>query len=160
VAPGGAVFAIRRLRAILDGIGAGHYVGTATWRGGVALRIGGEKADQIPMDGGRGLVSVARQGLGCGTGLCRMVRSGRTWDFRRCSSPTGSMPTSSDLACTRWHVMDPIRFQDDLKVTIGRRYGGPCVSENPTICHRCRTTLLPLDSRYTSQNPCTISDAA
>ena len=44
---------------------------------------------------------------------------------------------NSDLVRNRWHVMDPIRFKEDLKVTIQALGWRSMMEEKCVIC-RCR----------------------
>jgi len=50
--------------------------------------------------------------------------------------PDGAMKTQQRFGLYRWHIMDPIRFEKDLKVTIqdlGWRHGGRYLPQESDI---------------------------
>ncbi|MCC6697014.1 MAG: DUF2961 domain-containing protein [Candidatus Hydrogenedentes bacterium] len=123
---------------ILDGVrGHGHYVGTyMAWQ---VNNTGwwGEGEIKFYMDGDREWPTI------CGTGtedyFCgsyNFDRDGRYTEF--CSAyaglpqvirPDGTYQSQQRFGLYRWHIMDPIRFEQDLRVTIqalgwrsGQRY--------------------------------------
>lgn len=113
---------------ILDGVtGQGHYVGTYLAWGVNNNGWWGEGEIKFYMDGDREFPTI------CGTGTEDYF--GGAWDFEQpighyCefSSPYSGLPqvirpdglyhASTRFGMYRWHIMDPIRFQQDLKVTI------------------------------------------
>jgi len=114
---------------ILDGIrGKGHYVGTAMCWGSNSPGWWGEGEIKFFMDGDKEFPTI------CGTGtedyFCGsygFVRPG-TNDYMAFSTAYAGMPhvyqpDSNPLkqprfGLYRWHIMDPIRFHKDLRVTM------------------------------------------
>jgi len=121
---------------ILDGVkGWGHYVGTYMCWGVNNNGWWGEGEIKFYMDGDKDFPTI------CGTGTedyfcgsyCFMVNG----QYREYSTPYSGMPqvikpdgannAKTRFGLYRWHIMDPIRFEKDLKVTIqalGWRSGG------------------------------------
>jgi hypothetical protein len=122
----------------LDGVhGQGHYVGTYITWGVNNNDWWGEGEIKFFIDGDKEFPTI------CGTGtedyFCGsygFIRPG-TKEYHEFTTPYTGMPmvakpdgfTNSQMRFTlyRWHIMDPIRFEKDLKVTIqalGWRSGG------------------------------------
>lgn len=113
---------------ILDGVsGQGHYVGTYLAWGVNNNGWWGEGEIKFFMDGDGEFPTI------CGTGTEDYF--GGAWDFEQPSghycefaSPFSGLPqvirpdglyrANTRFGMYRWHIMDPIRFQQDLKVTI------------------------------------------
>lgn len=122
---------------ILDGVrGQGHYVGTALSVGlNGAGNWWGEGEIKFFLDGDREYPTI------CGTGTEDYFMGSFDWDvagkYTPYNSPYGGMyyvrtpdglyQSQQRFSMYRWHVVDPIRFESDLKVTIqdlGWRSGG------------------------------------
>lgn len=129
--------AYKDVHVLLDGIkGKGHYVGTY-----LAWQVNnngwwGEGEIKFFMDGDREFPTI------CGTGTEDYF--GGAWNFEQPKGeyapfstaylgfhqvlkPDGLYRSQQRFGMYRWHVMDPIRFDSDLKVTIqalGWRSGG------------------------------------
>ncbi|NUN98470.1 MAG: DUF2961 domain-containing protein, partial [Candidatus Omnitrophica bacterium] len=121
---------------LLDGVrGHGHYVGTYMAWGVNNTGWWGEGEIKFFLDGDRDWPTV------CGTGtedyFCgsyNFDREGRYTEFSTAYSglpqvirPDGTYQSQQRFGLYRWHIMDPIRFEKDLRVTIqalGWRSGG------------------------------------
>jgi hypothetical protein len=127
----------KEVHTLLDGVqGKGHYVGTyLAWQ---VNNTGwwGEGEIKFYMDGDRDFPTI------CGTGTEDYF--GGAWNFEHPQGqyglystpylglhqvirPDGLYRSQQRFGMYRWHVMDPIRFERDLKVTIqalGWRSGG------------------------------------
>ena len=121
---------------IIDGVkGWGHYVGTYMCWGSNNSGWWGEGEIKFYMDGDKDFPTI------CGTGtedyFCGSY--GFTIDnkYREFTTPHAGMPqalspdglwnSQQRFGLYRWHIMDPVRFEKDLKVTIqalGWRSGG------------------------------------
>lgn len=125
------------VHTILDGVkGKGHYVGTyLAWQ---VNNTGwwGEGEVKFFMDGDKEFPTI------CGTGTEDYF--GGAWNFEQpkgeyCEfstaylglpqvlKPDGLYRSQTRFGMYRWHVMDPIRFEEDLRVTVqalGWRSGG------------------------------------
>lgn len=125
------------VHTILDGVkGKGHYVGTyLAWQ---VNNSGwwGEGEVKFYMDGDKEFPTI------CGTGTEDYF--GGAWNFEQpkgeyCEfstaylglpqvlKPDGLYRSQTRFGMYRWHVMDPIRFEEDLRVTVqalGWRSGG------------------------------------
>ena len=112
---------------IIDGIaGKGHFVGTAMSWGANNNNWWGEGEVKFFMDGDGKFPTI------CGTGLEDYFGGAYDWDvdgkYVTYSTPFLGMHqviwggetyrANQRFSMYRWHVMDPIRFEDDLKVTI------------------------------------------
>ena len=127
----------KTVHTILDGAkGQGHYVGTYLAWGVHNSGWWGEGEIKFFLDGDRDFPTI------CGTGTEDYF--GGAWDFEQpkgeyCafSSPYSGLPqviepdglyrAQQRFGMYRWHIMDPIRFEQDLRVTIqalGWRKGG------------------------------------
>jgi len=113
---------------IADGIrGRGHYVGTVLHVGlNGADRWWGEGEIKFYIDGDDDLPTI------CGTGTEDYFGGSYDWDMdgkyvtystpfvgmHQVIQPDGLYVSQQRFAMYRWHVMDPIRFRQDLRVTI------------------------------------------
>ncbi len=125
------------VHTLLDGVqGQGHYVGTYIAWGVNNNGWWGEGEIKFFMDGDREFPTI------CGTGTEDYF--GGAWNFEHpqgeygvFSSPYTGLPqvikpdglyqSQQRFGMYRWHIMDPIRFKQDLRVTIqalGWRVGG------------------------------------
>lgn len=119
--------------------GKGHYVGTYMYWGVNNDGWWGEGEIKFFMDGDKAYPTI------CGTGtedyFCGSYNFDVDGQYVPFCTPYAGMPkvTNSDnlykvqkrFALYRWHIMDPIRFENDLKVTIqalGWRLGGKYLS--------------------------------
>lgn len=121
---------------IVDGIkGRGHYIGTAMAWGVNSGGWWGEGEVKFYMDGDSEFPTI------CGTGTEDYFGGAYDWDvdgeyvtysgpflgMHQVLQPDGLYQSQQRFAMYRWHVMDPIRFEQDLRVTIqaiGIREGG------------------------------------
>ncbi len=131
---------------ILDGIeGEGHYVGTVMGYGCTNNSWWGEGEIKFYMDGDTEFPTI------CGTGTEDYFGGSYNWDFGKgyeiYSTPFMGhhqfIPGDGWYSCVqrhgmyRWHIMDPIRFKKDLRVTmqaLGWRNGGRYLPGTPDIC--------------------------
>jgi hypothetical protein len=129
----------KSVHTILDGVqGWGHYVGTYLAWGVNNNGWWGEGEIKFYMDGDTDWPTI------CGTGTEDYF--GGAWDFEQPKGeycvfsslysglpqviePDGLYQSQQRFGMYRWHIMDPIRFEQDLRVTIqalgwrsGRRY--------------------------------------
>lgn len=129
----------KEVYTILDGVqGKGHYVGTYMAWGVNNNNWWGEGEIKFYMDGDQEWPTICGTGTEdyfCGSynfdvgkenggyrefttpyaGLCQVIR------------PDGLYQSNTRFGMYRWHIMDPVRFDEDLKVTIqalGWRSGG------------------------------------
>jgi hypothetical protein len=134
------------VHTILDGVkGKGHYVGTY-----LAWQVNnngwwGEGEIKFFMDGDREFPTI------CGTGTEDYFGGAWNWEQPQgqyCSystaflglhqviKPDGLYRSQQRFGMYRWHIMDPIRFDEDLRVTIqalGWRSGGRYLSQQDDI---------------------------
>lgn len=124
---------------ILDGVtGRGHYVGTYMAWGVNSPGWWGEGEIKFYMDGDGDFPTI------CGTGTEDYFCGSYNFDvgkanggYREFTTPYAGLPqvirpdglyeSQTRFGMYRWHIMDPIRFQEDLRVTIqalGWRSGG------------------------------------
>ncbi len=121
---------------ILDGVrGAGHYAGTAMAWGVNNNRWWGEGEIKFSIDGDGEFPTI------CGTGTEDYFGGAYNWDvdgtyttyttpfmgMHLVVRPDGLYQSQQRFSMYRWHIMDPIRFETDLRVTIqalGWRSGG------------------------------------
>jgi len=131
---------------ILDGVrGVGHYVGTAM--GWTIHNAGwwGEGEIKFYIDGDTEFPTI------CGTGTEDYFGGAYDWDvdgqyttyttpflgMHQVIRPDGTYGSQHRHAMYRWHVMDPVRFERDLKVTIqalGWRSEGRFLPGQHNIC--------------------------
>ncbi len=126
------------VHTIVDGIqGWGHYVGTYLAWGVNNNGWWGEGEIKFYMDGDKEFPTI------CGTGTEDYF--GGAWNFEhpkgeygiystpflglsQVIKPDGLYKSQQRFGMYRWHIMDPIRFEKDLRVTIQAlawRHGGP-----------------------------------
>lgn len=121
---------------IVDGIrGRGHYVGTSMAWGVNNNGWWGEGEIKFYIDGDTDFPTI------CGTGTEDYFGGAYNWDvggqyvtysapftgMHQVIRPDGAYRSQQRFAMYRWHIMDPIRFEKDLRVTIqalGWRDGG------------------------------------
>jgi D-arabinan exo alpha-(1,3)/(1,5)-arabinofuranosidase (non-reducing end) len=112
---------------IVDGVAAaGHYVGTALAWGVNNNGWWGEGEIKFYMDGDREFPTI------CGTGTEDYFGGAYNWDvdgqytpyttpflgMHQVIRPDGTYNSQQRFSMYRWHIMDPIRFENDLRVTI------------------------------------------
>ena len=110
---------------ILEGVrGQGHYVGTYMTWGSNSPGWWGEGEIKFFMDGDTEFPTI------CGTGtedyFCGSYGFHKpdSREYQEFNSPYAGMPqvikseTQPRFGLYRWHILDPIRFEEDLKVTI------------------------------------------
>lgn len=133
------------LHTIVDGIkGKGQYVGTYMAIGVNNNGWWGEGEIKFFMDGDKDFATV----VGTGTedyfcGSYNFDRSGKYVEFctpyaglHQVIRPDGNYKAQQRFGMYRWHVLDPIRFDKDLKVTIqdlGWRHGGRYLPQQSDI---------------------------
>ncbi len=128
----------KQVYTIVDGIkGKGHYVGTYMAWGVNSTGWWGEGEIKFYMDGDTEFPTI------CGTGtedyFCGSYNfeNKATKQYQEFSTPYAGLPqvirpdgvynSQQRFGLYRWHIMDPIRFEQDLRVTIqalGWRSGG------------------------------------
>ena len=136
----------KEVYTIVDGIkGCGHYVGTSMGWGINNNGWWGEGEIKFYIDGDSDFPTV------CGTGTEDYFGGSYNWDvdgqyaeystpflgMHQVIRPDGTYKANHRHAMYRWHVMDPIRFRQDLKVTIqalGWRDGGRYLPGTHDIC--------------------------
>ncbi|WNQ09546.1 DUF2961 domain-containing protein [Paenibacillus aurantius] len=117
----------KEVHTIIDGIeGKGHYVGTyLAWQAN-SNNWFGEGEIKFYMDGDREYPTIA------GTGTEDYFGGAWNWDMNnqyttystaflgmhQVIKPDGLYRANQRFGMYRWHIMDPIRFEEDLKVTI------------------------------------------
>ncbi|NDJ85693.1 MAG: DUF2961 domain-containing protein [Chloroflexi bacterium] len=118
----------KEVHTLLDGVvGHGHYVGTYLAWGVNNNNWWGEGEIKFYLDGDREFPTI------CGTGTEDYF--GGAWNFEhppgqygiystpflglpQVIAPDGLYRSQQRFGMYRWHIMDPIRFQQDLRVTI------------------------------------------
>jgi D-arabinan exo alpha-(1,3)/(1,5)-arabinofuranosidase (non-reducing end) len=136
----------KELYTIVDGIkGQGHYVGTSMGWGINNNAWWGEGEIKFFMDGDGEFPTI------CGTGTEDYFGGSYNWDvdgqyqeyttaylgMHQVIRPDGLYVANQRHSMYRWHIMDPIRFEDDLKVTIqalGWRDGGRFLPGMHDVC--------------------------
>jgi len=121
---------------IVDGIkGAGHYVGAYLAVGVTNNRWWGEGELKFYIDGDTEFPTI------CGTGTEDYVGGSYDWvvngqyvpystpfmGMHQVIKPDGAYQSQQRFGLYRWHIVDPIRFEQDLRVTVqalGWRSGG------------------------------------
>jgi len=117
----------KEAHTVVDGIrGKGHFIGAALSWGSNNNGWWGEGEVKFYLDGDGEFPTI------CGTGLEDYFGGAYNWDVDgqvvTCSTPFLGMhqviwggetyQANQRFSMYRWHVMDPIRFQDDLKMTV------------------------------------------
>lgn len=135
------------LHTIVDGIkGKGHYVGTYM---GVSVNNNGwwgEGEIKFFMDGDKDFATIVGTGAEdyfCGSYNFENKRTHQYQEFSTAYAglhqvirPDGLYNSQQRFGMYRWHIMDPIRFDKDLKVTIqdlGWRSGGRFLPQQSDI---------------------------
>ncbi|MHC4424909.1 MAG: glycoside hydrolase family 172 protein [Planctomycetota bacterium] len=124
----------KEVYTILDGVrGQGHYVGTYMTWGSNSPGWWGEGEIKFYMDGDKEFPTI------CGTGtedyFCGSYgfHTPGTREYQEFDTPYAGMPQvirseeQPRFSLYRWHIMDPVRFEKDLKVTmqaLGWQSGG------------------------------------
>ncbi len=133
------------LHTILDGVkGKGQYVGTYMGIGVNNNGWWGEGEIKFFMDGDKEYPTIA--GTGTEDYFCGSYNFDRNGHYTEFSTPyaglhqvirpDGTYRSQQRFGMYRWHIMDPIRFNDDLKVTIqdlGWRDGGRYLPQKSDI---------------------------
>ena len=135
--------------AIVDGIkGKGHYVGVYLAWGVNNNGWWGEGEIKFYIDGDTKFPTI------CGTGtedyFCgsyNFDREGKYTEFctpysglHQVIRPDGTYQSQQRFGMYRWHIMDPVRFEKDLRVTIqdlGWRQGGRYLAQKSDIASVC-----------------------
>lgn len=135
----------KEVYTILDGVkGHGHYVGTVMGWGINSSGWWGEGEIKFFIDGDKEFPTI------CGTGTEDYFGGSYNWDIgeyktystpfmgmHQVIKPDGLYNSQHRHAMYRWHIMDPIRFEEDLKVTIqalGWRKEGRFLPGQHDIC--------------------------
>jgi D-arabinan exo alpha-(1,3)/(1,5)-arabinofuranosidase (non-reducing end) len=136
----------KEVYTIVDDIkGQGHYVGTSMGWGINNNKWWGEGEIKFFLDGDNEFPTI------CGTGTEDYFGGSYNWDvdqqyqtystaylgMHQLIKPDGCYQANLRHSMYRWHVMDPIRFKKDLKVTIqalGWRDGGRFLPGMHDIC--------------------------
>ncbi|MCU7695377.1 glycoside hydrolase family 172 protein [Haoranjiania flava] len=135
------------IHTIVDGIkGRGHYVGTFM---GVGVRNNGwwgEGEIKFFMDGDRDYATIVGTGTEdyfCGSYNFENKRTRQYQEFstpyaglHQVLRPDGLYGSQQRFGMYRWHILDPIRFEKDLSVTIqdlGWRSGGRYLAQKSDI---------------------------
>jgi hypothetical protein len=113
---------------ILDGVsGAGHYVGTALsvgmngsggWWGEGEIKFFLDGDDQYPTICGTGTEDYFGGAYNWDVDGAYTTYTGPYLGMHQLVKPDGLYTTQMRFAMYRWHVVDPIRFERDLRVTI------------------------------------------
>lgn len=135
------------LHTIVDGIkGKGQYVGTYMGIGVSNNGWWGEGEIKFFMDGDKEnatIVGTGTEDYFCGSYNFENKRSHQYQEFstaytglHQVLKPDGLYGSQMRFGMYRWHIMDPVRFDDDLKVTIqdlGWRSGGRYLPQHSDI---------------------------
>ncbi len=126
----------KEVYTIVDGIGGtGHYVGTYLAHGANSPGWWGEGEIKFYLDGDDEFPTI------CGTGTEDYFGGAFNWDVNgkyntysgpfmgmfNVVQPDGLYGSQQRFSLYRWHIMDPIRFEQDIRVTLqdlGWRRGG------------------------------------
>ncbi|QNL52373.1 DUF2961 domain-containing protein [Olivibacter sp. SDN3] len=117
------------LHTILDGVkGKGHYVGTMMGVGVNNVGWWGEGEIKFFMDGDKDFATIVGTGLEdyfCGSYNFENKKTRQYEEFSTAYAglhqvirPDGVYQSQQRFGMYRWHIMDPVRFDGDLKVTI------------------------------------------
>ena len=136
----------KEVYTIVDGItGEGHYIGTSMGWGINNNRWWGEGEIKFYIDGDGEWPTI------CGTGTEDYFGGSYNWDvdgqyteystpflgMHQVVRPDGAYQANHRHGMYRWHIMDPVRFKQDLKVTIqalGWRDGGRYFPGSHDLC--------------------------
>ncbi|MCH5599166.1 glycoside hydrolase family 172 protein [Niabella ginsengisoli] len=135
------------LHTIVDNIkGKGHYVGTYMGVGVSNNGWWGEGEIKFFMDGDKEnatIVGTGTEDYFCGSYNFENKRTKQYEEYSTAYAglhqvlrPDGVYGSQQRFGMYRWHIMDPIRFEDDLKVTIqdlGWRSGGRYLPQHSDI---------------------------
>ncbi len=119
----------KQVYTILDGVkGMGHYVGTYLAWGVNSTGWWGEGEIKFYMDGDRDFPTISGTGTEdyfCGSYNFENRETKRYQEFTTPYSglsqvirPDGLYSSQQRFSLYRWHIMDPVRFEQDLRVTI------------------------------------------
>jgi hypothetical protein len=119
----------KEVYTILDGVkGMGHYVGTYLAWGVHSTGWWGEGEIKFYMDGDREFPTISGTGTEdyfCGSYNFENKAEKRYQEFTTPYSglsqvirPDGLYASQQRFSLYRWHIMDPVRFEQDLRVTI------------------------------------------
>jgi hypothetical protein len=119
----------KEVYTILDNVkGQGHYVGTYMAWGVNSNRWWGEGEIKFFMDGDNGFPTICGTGTEdyfCGSYNFENQKTHQYQEFttpyaglHQVIRPDGLYSAQTRFGLYRWHIMDPIRFENDLKVTI------------------------------------------
>lgn len=128
----------KEVYTILDGVkGRGHYVGTYMAWGVNNCGWWGEGEIKFYLDGDRAFPTICGTGTEdyfCGSYDFDNPDTGEYQDFTtpyaglpQIIRPDGHYSAQTRFGMYRWHIMDPVRFEEELRVTIqalGWRKGG------------------------------------
>ncbi|MCS4227287.1 glycoside hydrolase family 172 protein [Sphingobacterium sp. BIGb0165] len=117
------------LHTILDGVkGKGHYVGTYLAVGVNNTGWWGEGEVKFFLDGDKEFATIVTTGLEdyfCGSYNFENKETRRYQEFttpyaglHQVIRPDGIYDSQQRFGMYRWHIMDPVRFNGDLKVTV------------------------------------------
>ena len=135
------------LHTILDGVkGKGHYVGTYMGIGVTNNGWWGEGEIKFFMDGDKEnatIVGTGTEDYFCGSYNFENKRTRQYQEYSTAYAglhqvlrPDGLYGSQMRFGMYRWHIMDPIRFEKDLKVTIqdlGWKSGGRYLPQHSDI---------------------------
>lgn len=135
------------IHTIVDGIkGRGHYVGTFMGVGVTNNGWWGEGEIKFFMDGDRDYATIVGTGTEdyfCGSYNFENKRTRQYQEFstpyaglHQVLRPDGLYGSQQRFGMYRWHILDPIRFEKDLSVTIqdlGWRSGGRYLAQKSDI---------------------------
>lgn len=131
---------LKQVYTIVDGIhGKGQYVGTYLAWGTHSNGWWGEGEVKFYMDGDKEFPTIASTGTEDYFGGSYNFENQQTHQYEEFSSPYSGLPqvihpdglyqSQQRFGLYRWHILDPVRFNTDLKVTIqalgwqsGQRY--------------------------------------
>jgi hypothetical protein len=133
---------------ILEGVkGRGHYVGTVMGWGVNNANWWGEGEIKFFMDGDREWPTICGTGTEdyfCGSYNFENKETKQYQEFctpyaglHQVLRPDGVYRSQTRFAMYRWHVMDPVRFEQDLRITIqalGWRSGGRYLPLQDDLC--------------------------
>ncbi|AHF14087.1 glycoside hydrolase family 172 protein [Niabella soli] len=138
---------VNSVHTILDGVkGKGQYVGTFMGVGVNNNGWWGEGEIKFFMDGDKDYATIVGTGTEdyfCGSYNFENKRTHQYQEFstaytglHQVLKPDGLYGSQQRFGMYRWHIMDPIRFEDDLKVTIqdlGWKSGGRYLPQHSDI---------------------------